>query len=113
MCLGIFYESPVMSVIEGTGFHPFVVPMYRDGGLYESPVMSIFERTGFHPFVVPVYRDGGYNRNTSPCRQGMETNFFCDYHQRSAAVIYPHNHCVGWALPNTKQTFQDMVWYLF
>jgi hypothetical protein len=36
-----------------------------------------------------------------------------DYHQRSAVAIYPQQHCVGWALPNTKQTFQDMVWYLF
>jgi hypothetical protein len=26
------YESPVMSVIEGTGFHPFVVPARRDAG---------------------------------------------------------------------------------
>jgi len=36
-----------------------------------------------------------------------------DDHQSSAAVIYPQQHCVGWALPNTKQTFQDMAWYLF
>jgi hypothetical protein len=37
---------------------------------------------------------------------------FCDYHQSSATVIYPQLHCVGWALPNTKQAFQDMVWHL-
>jgi hypothetical protein len=58
--------------------------------LYESPVMSVIEGTGFHPFVVPARRDGGY-------------------HQSSAAAIYPQQHCVGWALPNTKQTIQDMV----
>jgi hypothetical protein len=27
----IVHESPVMSVIEGTGFHPLVVPVCRDG----------------------------------------------------------------------------------
>jgi hypothetical protein len=37
----VLYESPVMSVVEGTGFHPFVVPARRDGGLYESPVMAV------------------------------------------------------------------------
>jgi hypothetical protein len=37
----------------------------------------------------------------------------CDYHQSSATVIYPQYHCVGWALPNTKQTFQDMGWHHF
>jgi hypothetical protein len=47
----LLYESPVTSVIEGTGFHPFVVPGYRDGGLYESPVMSVIEGTGFHPLL--------------------------------------------------------------
>ena len=30
----VFYESPVMSVIEGTDFHPFVVPVCRDGGYF-------------------------------------------------------------------------------
>jgi len=29
--------------------------------------------------------------------------FICDYHQSSAAAIYPQQHCVGWALPNTEQ----------
>jgi|GEM_PF-3495618 len=62
---GVLYESPVMSVIEGTGFHPFVVPMCRDGVLYESPVMSIIEGTGFHPFVVPMCRDGSYSTTAS------------------------------------------------
>jgi hypothetical protein len=27
-------------------------------GLYESPVMSVSEGTGFHPFVIPARRDG-------------------------------------------------------
>jgi hypothetical protein len=34
-------------------------------------------------------------------------------YQGSTAAIYPQQHCVGWALPNTKQTFQHMVWYRF
>jgi hypothetical protein len=29
-------------------------------GLFESPVMSVIEGAGFHPFIVPVCRDGGY-----------------------------------------------------
>jgi len=39
--------------------------------------------------------------------------FLFDDRQSSTAAIYPQKHCVGWALPNTRQTFQDMVWYLF
>jgi hypothetical protein len=32
----LLYESPVMSVIEGTGFHPFVVPARRDEGYWKK-----------------------------------------------------------------------------
>jgi hypothetical protein len=31
-------------------------------GVYESPVISVLDGTGFHPFVVPVYRDSGYSK---------------------------------------------------
>jgi len=45
----LFYESPVMSRFEGTGFHSFVVPAYRDDDLYESPVMSVLKAPAFIP----------------------------------------------------------------
>jgi|GEM_PF-3806206 len=35
-CLCSFYESPVTTVIEGTGFHPLVVPARRDGGYWKE-----------------------------------------------------------------------------
>jgi hypothetical protein len=38
--------------------------------LYESPVMSVLEGTGFHPFVVPALRDGGYVITINPRKRG-------------------------------------------
>ncbi len=48
-----------MPEIEVAGFHPLVVPVYRDDGLYESPAPSLLDNQGFHPLVVPARRDGG------------------------------------------------------
>ncbi len=81
--------------------HPTDLPRYT------APRCNVF------PALRARFNGRSISRAVLSCFLRIGGNHICDCHQSSATVIYPQLHCVGWALPNTKQAFQDMVWYYF
>jgi hypothetical protein len=53
-------HSGCHAIILDFHIHVAAGPTASHAGLYESPVMSVSRGTGFHPFVVQARRDGGY-----------------------------------------------------